>query len=586
MISRFSTDQKMSKMQAKGENRSMSTTIMDSAMPEKKDRLIDAARGMVKADAVFSNAELFNPFTCEWERGSFAITDGVVVGVGKYQGLTEHDMGGARIVPGLIDAHVHIESSLVTPGEYARLVSSHGTTTVVADPHEIANVAGIDGIEFMLRETNDLPVDIFYMLPSCVPATPRDQGGAVLSAKDLRPFIGRPRVLGIGEVMNVPGVLAHDHQLLEKIALSGVVDGHAPLLSGSDLNAYVLAGMQSDHECTRIDEAVEKLRRGMYIFLRQGSTEHNISDLAGIVNARTVPRCCFATDDCHADMLADAGHIDNCIRVAVESGIELEHALRMATLSAAERFGLSDRGAIAPGRLADFCVISDSRIFTVKTTCKRGVEQGGIPRKPLLWKSDPFLCSAPAPDMIRLEGRGRARVIGIIPHQIITEPLVVEIDTREIPDLARDILKVVVCNRYRDRSCGAGLVHGFGLLRGAIASSVSHDAHNIVAVGTSDDEILRAIDTVIRTRGAMVVVDGQEKTSLPLGCAGLMSLLPYEEVVSQQETLKSAVSRLGAVADPFMYLSFIALTVIPDLRITDRGVFDVGQFADVPLFLE
>jgi adenine deaminase len=457
---------------------------------------------------------------------------------------------------------------------------------VIADPHEIANVAGIDGIEFMLRDAKGLPVDIFYMLPSCVPATPLDQGGAVLSAMDLRHFIGHPYVLGLGEVMNVPGVLVHDHQLLEKIALSRVVDGHAPLLSGSDLNAYVLAGMQSDHECTRIDEAAEKLRRGMYIFLRQGSTEHNISDLAGIVNACTAPRCCFATDDCHADMLANAGHIDNCIRVAVESGIELECALRMATLSAAERFGLSDRGALAPGRLADFCVLSGSKIFTVKTVYKRGVEQRGIPEKPSLWEPHPFLCSAPAPDTIRLDGRGRARVIGIVPHQIITEQLVVNIDTREIPDIARDILKVVVCNRYRDRSCGVGLVHGFGLLRGAIASSVSHDAHNIVAVGTSDDEILRAIDTVIKTRGAMVVVDGQEKTTLPLGCAGLMSLLPYEEVVSQQETLKTAVSRLGAVADPFMYLSFLTLTVIPDLRITDRGVFDVGQFADVPLFLK
>ena len=555
-------------------------------MPEQKDRLIDAARGLVKADVVYSNTELFNPFTCEWERGSLAVTNGLVVGIGDYRGLIEHDMGGARIVPGLIDAHVHIESSLVTPGEYARLVSSRGTTTVIADPHEIANVAGIDGIEFMLRETNDLPVDIFYMLPSCVPATPLDQGGAVLSAKDLRHFIGRTNVLGIGEVMNVPGVLAHDHQLLEKIALSGIVDGHAPLLSGTDLNAYVLAGMQSDHECTRVDEAEEKLRRGMYIFLRQGSTERNISDLAGIVNACTAPRCCFATDDCHADMLANAGHIDNCIRVAIESGIDLERALRMATLSAAERFGLSDRGALAPGRLADFCVLSDSRIFTVKTAYKRGVEQGGIPRRPSLWEPRPFLCSTPAPDMIRLDGSGRARVISIVPHQIITEPLVVDIDTREIPDIARDILKVVVCNRYRDRSCGAGLVHGFGLVRGAIASSVSHDAHNIVAVGTNDDEILRAIDTVIKTRGAMVVVDGQEKSVLPLGCAGLMSLLPYEEVVSQQETLKTAVSRLGAVADPFMYLSFLALTVIPNMRITDRGVFDVGQFADVPLFLK
>jgi adenine deaminase len=554
-------------------------------MHEKKDRLIDAARGLVKADTVFLNAELFNPFSCEWEQGSLAITDGLVAGIGDYRGLIEHEMGGARIVPGLIDAHVHIESSLLTPKEYARLVSSRGTTTVMADPHEIANVAGIEGIEFMLREAENLPIDIFYMLPSCVPATPGDVGGAVLSARDLGRFIGRYRVLGIGEVMNVPGVLAHDHSLSDKIALSQVVDGHAPSLSGADLNAYVIAGMQSDHECTGIGEAQEKLRRGMYVFLRQGSTEHNIHDLAGIVNACTTPRCCFATDDCHADMLATSGHIDNCIRIAIESGIEPELALRMATLSAAERFRLFDRGALAPGRLADFCVLSDTRVFTVKTTYKQGVATGNAPPQPSLWETRPFSCTLPAPETIQLFGEGQARVIGIVPHQIITEPLFFSIDAQYgVPDIERDILKAVVCNRYRDRPCGVGLVHGFGLVRGAIASSISHDAHNIVAVGTSDDEIMRAIDTVIRTRGAMVVVDGDDKTDLSLGCAGLMSLLPYEEVVSQQETLKGATSRLGAIADPFMYLSFLALTVIPSLRITDRGVFDVGRFKDVPLF--
>jgi adenine deaminase len=560
---------------------------MSYPMHEKKDRLINAARGLVNADAVFLNAELFNPFSCEWEQGNFAVTDGVVVGIGKYRGLAEHEMHGARIIPGLIDAHVHIESSLLTPREYARLVSLRGTTTVIADPHEIANVAGMEGIEFMLRESHDLPIDIFYMLPSCVPATPRDKGGAVLSARDLRHFIGRNGVLGIGEVMNVPGVLAHDHQILEKITLSEIVDGHAPLLSGADLNAYVLAGMQSDHECTGIGEAQEKLRRGMYIFLRRGSVERNIHDLAGIVNTCTAPRCCFATDDCHADMLATSGHIDNCIRIAIESGIEPELALRMATLSAAERFRLSDRGALAPGRLADFCVLSNTRDFAVKTTYKRGVAIGNTPPQSPSWNPRPFRCTTPSRDAIQLHGRGKARVIGIVPHQIITELLIFSVDGQGgVPDIEHDILKVVVCNRYRDRPCGIGLVHGLGLVRGAIAASISHDAHNIIAAGTSDDEIVRAIDTVIRTRGAMVVVDGEEETVLPLECAGLMSLLPHEEVVSRQESLKAAVSRLGAIADPFMYLSFLALTVIPSMRITDRGVFDVGQFKDVPLFVK
>jgi adenine deaminase len=425
------------------------------------------------------------------------------------------------------------------------------------------------------------------MLPSCVPATPRDRGGAVLSARDLARFIGHKGVLGIGEVMNVPGVLAKDHGLSEKISLSQIVDGHAPLLSGADLNAYVLAGMQSDHECTGIDEAMEKLRRGMYVFLREGSTERNIHDLAGIVNACTAPRCCFATDDCHADMLTSAGHIDNCIRVAIESGIEPELAIRMATLSVAERFRLFDRGALAPGRLADFCVLSGTRDFAVKTTYKRGVAMDKILLKPSLWETRPFPCTAPTPDAICISGRGNARVIGIVPHQIITESLVFSIDGQGgVPDIKRDILKVVVCNRYHNHPCSIGLVHGFGLLRGAIATSVSHDTHNIIAVGASDTEIVHSIDAVIRTRGAMVAVDGGEVAVLPLECAGLMSMLPFEEVVARQETLKAVVSRMGAIADPFMYLSFLALTVIPNLRITDRGVFDVGLLKDVPLFVE
>jgi adenine deaminase len=555
-------------------------------MPGKKDRLVDSAHRLVKADAVFKNAALFNPFSCEWEQGDLAVTQGIVVGIGDYRGLVEHDMAGARIVPGLIDAHVHIESSLLAPGEYARLVSSHGTTTVIADPHEIANVSGSAGIEFMLRESHNLPVDIFFMLPSSVPATPMDKGGAVLTARDLGRFIGRSGVLGIGEVMNVPSVLAQDPDLVEKIALAPVVDGHAPLLSGSDLNAYVLSGMQSDHECTQRGEAEEKLRRGMYIFLREGSTERNIRDLIGIVNPHTVPRCCFCTDDCHADMLADSGHIDNCIRTAIACGLEPDLALRMATLSAAERFRLFDRGALTPGKLADFCILEDTPTFTVKATFKRGVAVRVLPHPAAVWDLKPFPCTTPDPDMIRISGSGTARVIGIVPHQIVTESLEFDLVAQDIPDIGRDILKVVVCNRYRELSCSVGLVHGFALTRGAIASSVSHDAHNIIAVGVSDQEILRAIDTVIRNRGAMVAIDGRNKTILPLGCAGLMSLQPYEKVVSQLKNLKRATAHIGAISDPFMYLSFLALTVIPSLRITDRGLFDVGQFKDVPLFVK
>ena len=553
-------------------------------MRKRRRRLIDAARGLAPADVVFSNVVIFNPFSCTWEEGSLAVTDGIVVGIGTYCGRVEHDLHGARIVPGLIDAHVHIESSLLTPKEYARLVATHGTTTVIADPHEIANVAGATGLDFMVREAQDIPIDILYMLPSCVPATPRDMGGGVLTASDLARFIGCPGVLGIGEVMNVPGVLAQEKDLLEKIALAPIVDGHAPLLSGADLNAYLLSGMQSDHECTRREEAEEKLRRGMYIFLRQGSIEHNIRDLAGIVTPFSAPRCCFATDDCHADMLAADGHIDNCVRTAIAAGLEPEIALRMATLSAAERFRLFDRGALAPGRLADFCVINDCQTFSVKATFKRGVAIGSLPLRPTAWESHPFACSAPDRDAIRISGCGRARVIGIVPHQIITDSLEFDLDAQKIPDLDRDILKVVVCNRYGTGACGVGLVHGFGFSCGAIASSVAHDAHNLIAVGTSDAEILRSIADVIRMQGGMTAVAGKERVSLPLDCGGLMSTLPYPDVVQRLAALHAVTRPWGGIEDPFMNLSFLSLTVIPSLRITDRGVFDVAKFSDVPLF--
>ena len=302
------------------------------------------------------------------------LKDGIVLGIGDYDGKTVYDFSGQYIIPGLIDAHVHIESSLLTPREYARLVALHGTTTVVADPHEIANVAGAAGLEFMLAEREGAATDIRYLLPSCVPATPTEAGGAILDAADLRPFIGREGVLGLAEMMNVPGVLAGDPGIGEKLALSTIRDGHAPLLNGKDLNAYVLAGLQSDHECTTLAEAEEKLERGMYIFIREGSTERNIAALIPLVSPVTVSRCCFATDDCHADLLAESGHIDRCIRRAIECGFSPELAIRMATLSPAERFGLSDRGALVPGRRADFCVIDDPHRCTVKKVFRGGRE--------------------------------------------------------------------------------------------------------------------------------------------------------------------------------------------------------------------
>jgi adenine deaminase len=547
--------------------------------------LLDAARGLVPADIICKNAGIFNPFTCSWEMGTLAIKDGIVLGIGDYAAKTVYDFTEQYIVPGLIDAHVHIESSLLTPREYARLVALHGTTTVVADPHEIANVAGTAGLEFMLAEREGAAADILYLLPSCVPATPTEAGGATLDAADLRPFIGREGVLGLAEMMNVPGVLDGEPGIGEKLALSPVRDGHAPLLSGKDLNVYVLAGLQSDHECTTLAEAKEKLERGMYIFIREGSTECNIAVLIPLVNPATVPRCCFATDDCHADLLMESGHIDRCIRKAIVCGLSPELAIRMATLSPSERFGLSDRGALVPGRRADFCVIDDPRHFVVTKVFRGGLEVPITKPAGTAVPPESFHCITPSARSIRITGSGMARVIGLVPRQIITEPLEYALNAQDVPDPGRDILKVVVVNRYRPGPCGVGLVHGFGFSSGAIASSVSHDTHNIVAVGTSDPEILWAIDEVIKARGAMVAVKGNTRTILPLDCAGLMSTLPYLQVVERLAELNRTTGLMEGITDPFMYLSFLALTVIPSLRITDRGLFDAVAFQDVPLFI-
>jgi adenine deaminase len=543
---------------------------------------INAARGNAPADAVFKNGNIFNPFTCTWDKGTLAVKDGIVLGIGNYAGKKEYDLSGKYIVPGLIDAHVHIESSLLTPREYARLVAQHGTATVIADPHEIANVAGIAGIDWMLTQRVGLPVDIRYMMPSCVPATPMDVGGAIQDALTLARFKSRDGVLGLGEMMNFPGVLGADPAIGKKLEIFPLRDGHAPMLSGNDLNAYILAGLQSDHECTSRNEAEEKLKKGMYLYIREGSTEHNIEELAPLITPLNVSRCCFATDDCHVDLLMEDGHIDRCIRKAIACGIVPELAIRMATLSAAERFGLTDRGSLAPGCRADFCVIDDPEKFIVSQVYVAGKALADItPGKETVVPSE-FRCSIPTADAIRIQGTGTARVIGIMQHQIVTESL--RIPITESAQLDHDILKVVVCNRYGTGACGVGLVRGFEFKTGAIASSVAHDAHNVIAVGTNDVAIRRVIGAVIRLKGGMAAVLGEKETTLPLDCGGLMSTLPYPEVAARLDELHAVTEKMGGIADPFMYLSFLSLTVIPSLRITERGVFDVEEFRDVPLF--
>lgn len=546
---------------------------------------LQAATGATPCDAVFINARVFCPFTGEWEENArFGVKDGRIAGFGNYSAKETVDLRGRRVLPGLIDAHLHIESSLLTPAEYARAVIPHGTTTVFADPHEIANVAGSEGLRYMLEQRRALPLDIQFMLPSCVPATPLDRGGAVLTCHDLAAFAGEEGVAGLGEVMNVPGVLAEDEDLLCKIGLSPVVDGHAPLLSGEALCGYIAAGIQSEHECTNAAEAAEKLRRGMYLMLREGSTEQNIRALAAAVTPATAPRCSFATDDRHADMLAEYGHIDDCIRRAVDAGIEPETAYRMATLSAAERFGMNDRGALAPGRRADFCVLDDTGVCTVTDTYIRGVRwtDPGYHRPDVLHV--PFACAPLTEEVIAIHGSGTARVLGLVPGQILTHALSEEVDGASIPDPSRDLLKLVVCDRYRSAGCGVGIVKGFGIRNGAIAASVAHDSHNLIAVGSDDASIIRAAEMVAAADGGMAAVSGETSAFLPLECGGLMSSLPYADVADALRSLEACIHSTGCIANPFMYLSFCALTVIPEIRVTERGVFDVGAFSDVPLF--
>lgn len=542
------------------------------------------------ADIVCNNGEIFNPYTCEWQLEDFAIKNGIIIGVGSgYRGKKEIDLKSSPVVPGFIDAHVHIESSLLTPYEYAKLVMQHGTTSVIADPHEIANVCGTTGIEYMLKADKEIPLDILLMLPSCVPATPIDECAMTLSADNLEPFVQEDSVCGLGEMMNVPGVLSHDPSIMAKLNLTTIRDGHAPFLTGSMLDEYIFSGMQSDHETTILSEGKEKLQKGMYLFIREGSTERNLQTLISLVNSCTSSRCSFCTDDRHVDMLVESGHIDDCIRKAIANGCEPELAYRMATLSPAERFRLYDRGAISPGKIADFCVLDTIKDCNVEAIFKRGTfvtpNQFIVPPSQLS-QNCPFKAQIPTLEKIQISGSGIARVIKIQEGQIGTKSVYVTISEDEIPDISRDILKVVVVSRYYPGSIGVGLVQGIGLKRGAIASSVSHDSHNIIAVGTSDNDIISSITTVVRHKGAMVVRDNDKEIFLPLSLAGLMSELSYEQVYKSLKYLHEFTTECGAIKDPFMYLSFLALSVIPEIRVTTKGVFDVNSFSHVPLFLQ
>lgn len=563
--------------------------------------VLAVARGEAPADIVLKGGFVFNSFTGEWETGDVAIAGTTIAGIGIYSGQKEIDVTGKYVTPGLMDAHLHIESTMVAPRELAKILLLNGVTTIFADPHEIANVLGCAGIELMLAETEDMPLDVFFMLPSCVPATDMETGGAVLTAAKLEPLVSHERVLGLGEMMNYPGTICGADAVLDKLALTGcaLCDGHAPGVSGKALNAYLAAGITSDHEATTADEAVEKLRRGAYLMLREASGAHNLLDLLPAVTPLNCRRCCLATDDRHLDELVSEGSINYLIEIGAAHGYAVEQLLQMATLNTAERFRLYDRGALAPGYKADISVFDNLVNFQPQLVIKNGAVI--VNKQKLLWQSPPLL-SALANTM-RLENvhkqqlqipaktGKKARVIRIVPEQILTEAdyMLPEVQAGfVVSDTRRDILKLAVWERHGGNgNTGVGLVHGFGLKRGALASTVAHDSHNLIVVGADDRDMLAAAVALQEVGGGLAVVaDGEVKALLPLPLAGLMSDQNTEFVQHKLQQLHFWAAELGVPENinAFNCLSFLALPVIPRLRLSDKGLVDVDQFALVDLW--
>jgi adenine deaminase len=568
------------------------------------NRLIDIAKGDVPPDLLLKDAQVVNVFSGEVYAANVAIADEWIAGVGKEyeEGKEVLDLGGLFLLPGLINGHLHLESSLLTPAEYARLALAHGTTTIVLDPHEIANVLGLPGIQALIDSSKALPLDFFFMAPSCVPATPLETAGAFIPSSDVDKLLKNKRVIGLAEMMNFPGVLRKDPEVLKKIQAARkkgkAIDGHAPLLSGKNLNAYIASGNESDHESTSKEEAEEKLRLGMWLMIRQGSAAKNLRDLLPAVTPQNKNRCLFVLDDQDPRDLIQKGEIDQLLREAVALGLHPVAAVQMATFNPSERFALRDRGAIAPGRKADLAAVSDLREFKVSLTLKDGkiVAREGRsyplfhtlfdPRVFQTFKMKPL---NEASFHLSLAAE-KAWVIGVLPDQILTRKLSLPVKKDPqgtvVSDPQADILKIAVIERHKaSGNIGLGLVKGFGLKRGALATSVAHDSHNLVVVGASDEEMRKAAEEVEKMQGGFVIVDqGAVKASLPLPFAGLISLETAETVSSQMENLTQAAREMGVILDnPFLTLSFLTLPVIPELKLTDKGLVDVSEFRIIPL---
>lgn len=565
----------------------MATLGIEGLSLEQWRHQLAVALGDEPADLLIRNARVVNVASGEIETANVAIANGRIAGVGDYpEGREELDLAGAYLAPSFIDGHVHVESSLLWIDQFARAVVPHGTGAVVTDPHEIANVAGLAGIEALMEASSDLPLGVFFTVPSCVPASPMESAGAEMTPELIGEALKLPRAVALGEMMNFPGVLAGEPEIYRKlVAPAPRRDGHAPGLTGRQLNAYAGSGMGSDHESTRLEEAREKLRRGLMIMIREGSTEHNLLELLPLVTDQTYPRCCFASDDRDCATLLHDGHIDAVLRKAIGAGLDPIRAIRLATLNTAEYWGLTGFGLVAPGYWANLVVFDRLDDIRPRLVLYRGavVAREGQPTfetRPTI--PDALLQTvhiAPlALEDLQLPAQPKMTAVGAIPGQIVTRKLAVEpkvVNGLAVADPERDLLKLVVVERHRATGrVGVGLVRGFGLKRGALASSIAHDAHNIVAVGVSDEDLLLAIGTVAEMEGGLAAVaDGQVLATLPLPVAGILSPEPLEQVAAAYERVEEAARSLGStVPAPFALLSFMALSVIPEARVTDRGL--------------
>ncbi len=565
---------------------------------EKFKRFLKQAQGVSPADLVLKDCTIVNVFTREMITGDVAICGGRIAGIGQYSGVREMDCRGYVASPGFIEGHIHIESTMLSPRQFVNAVIGSGTTTVVCDPHEIANVAGAAGIRYILDETEGLPVNVFVMAPSCVPATHLETSGAVLDHGDISRLYNHPRVIGLAEMMNYPGVVAGDDEIIEKIIQAHnrrlPIDGHAPGLTGKSLQAYVCAGIGSDHECTTEEEAREKLRAGMHVFIREGSVAKNLEDLLPVVNERNVHRCLLVTDDCHPHDLLNEGHLDRILRKAIASGLDPLMAIQMVSINVARYFSFPDRGAIGPGYRADLVLFKDIRMIRpchVFSAGRQIVRDGSLLERARRSRG----CGVRAifssvtirPEKISFKipaEKGRIRVIKVREKQIATEAVEFEPKIEEglvVADPERDLAKIAVIERHGGSGdMGVGFVTGMGLHRGALASSIAHDSHNIVVIGVSDADMRLAVEAVARAGGGMAVVcDGRILSLMELHIAGLMSVATLEDVNDDLEDLLHSARSLGVhEKNPFMLMSFLALPVIPDLKLTDQGLVDVTAF--------